>query len=273
MTVRLAKTGLSLLHWRPPKAKINPKELGWVAPDGVIHFQSEESAFNYAKNMVLKALHEPIPYERGLVIKGKNIVADIKGDGNSVNFGKLDMRDTIGVHGHPLNTPLSIDDLKVMLTSGQTAEYAIIPNGQYSKFTVLPSCWRWLPTKIRKFLENLDRKGTASLAENAFSRATAEIHEKLRREGVELGKEFRKIYLNSDEKTQKLMYKLLEQFKRDCYLDLGKIPENLREFFTKFVNLDKKETELITPITHKFWVDNAAKYNVKYETNISGLST
>lgn len=265
--------GISLLFRKIPTGKIDPKALGWVSSDGKIVFQSEEAAFNYAKNRVLQALHAPIPYERGLKIKGNTIIADVRGDGNSVNFGKIDVRGAIGVHGHPESTPLSIDDYISMMRGGQTAEYAINPMGEYSKFTMLPAFWgKLLPKTLRDKLIRYEQRGNAKLCEKAFVKYMFPLAEKFTKLGQEIGLELQKVYKNADAKTKKIIANAIEQFKKDCYLDTSTLPESVRPVFERLVNLDKYETKIQTPEVHKFWQKNAEKYGVKYETTFSNLA-
>ena len=50
------KQGMSLLTYKVPKGKINPKNMGYVLSDGTINFGSEEVAKSYAKNRIMSAL-------------------------------------------------------------------------------------------------------------------------------------------------------------------------------------------------------------------------
>ena len=110
--------GISYLLWKTPKGKVNPKTLGYVLPNGNINFQSAEKAYNYAKNCVMKALESDNQYERGLVIKGNTIIADVHGTQNEIKFADdLDLWGTTIVHGHPDNTPISLGDAPLLISN------------------------------------------------------------------------------------------------------------------------------------------------------------
>ena len=72
------------------KGKMNPKTIGYVCSNGNIIFATKANALEYAKNSIVKALRSNPPYERGLVIKGSTIIANIRGDAVKVNYGSID---------------------------------------------------------------------------------------------------------------------------------------------------------------------------------------
>ena len=53
---------------------ITPQKLGYVLKDGTINFQSESSAFNFARNMVNKALKSKKPFERMVIWNGPGFI-------------------------------------------------------------------------------------------------------------------------------------------------------------------------------------------------------
>ena len=61
IATQLAKWGKAPLKWTPPKL-IQPKNLGWIRPDGKINFQTEDAAMEYAKNRAVGALKKTKPF-------------------------------------------------------------------------------------------------------------------------------------------------------------------------------------------------------------------
>ena len=86
------KLGMSLLTYKVPKGKINPKNMGYVLSDGTINFGSEESAKLYAKNRIMSALKSKEPFERGVYVNKNRILEEADGTTNSVkmNLEKTD---------------------------------------------------------------------------------------------------------------------------------------------------------------------------------------
>ncbi len=272
--IGVIKNGLRSLY-KTSKGKIDTKSLGWIRPDGKINFQSEETALNYAKNRALQGLNAPIPYEKGAIIKGNTVIADIKGSGNVIDLRKMnlaELKDTTVIHGHPKPMPLSIYDLSTMLITGQKAIYAINKSGEYSKFTKLPSIFEKLPfKKLREYLIKSERRGTVILAQKAYTKVLKPVTKKIMTIGNELNEELRQLLQKSDEKTKKLIMKHIQQFKKDCYINTSQMPEDIKPFFEKLKNTDNYETKLSIPVIHRFWLKKAEDFGVKYETNFSNL--
>lgn len=83
--------------------KINPKELGYLCPNGVINFQTEESAIKYAKCAIVKEL-KATGKELGVITKDSRVLKSIQGDEERILMPLNDIPDIRGCayhHGHP----------------------------------------------------------------------------------------------------------------------------------------------------------------------------
>lgn len=65
--------------------KINPKELGYLCPNGIINFQTGESAMKYAKRTIVKEL-KSTGKELGVITKDSRVLKTIQGDENRVHY-------------------------------------------------------------------------------------------------------------------------------------------------------------------------------------------
>lgn len=130
----------SYLLWNTPRGKINSETLGYILPNGNINFASEQNAMIYAKKRVVFALNTENPNEKAIILKGKQVVDEINGSLDTVDFSKYtnDLTDTTLVHGHPeidgVTGPLSLDDVLFMLTKKLKQITAYNKQGQYSSF-------------------------------------------------------------------------------------------------------------------------------------------
>lgn len=108
---------------------INPKNLGFVCPNGQINFQTEDAALYYAKNTILKALK--CGKEREVITKDASVLKVFDGERNSVTTDFSDFPDIAGCiqhHGHPLlscyfASPFSYADVDVFLMLNKVLGY------------------------------------------------------------------------------------------------------------------------------------------------------
>jgi len=68
---------------KKPFSQINPKNLGWIRPDGIINFATKDAAKTYAINRCIAANKVQNKFERGVVIKDNMILSEA--DGNFAN--------------------------------------------------------------------------------------------------------------------------------------------------------------------------------------------
>lgn len=120
--IQALEKGISLLRYQMPKGKINTKTLGWIKPDGVINFQSVKIAENYAKNRCVSALHTPQPFEKGVLVKDNQVLAEINGDFTIIDISPYSdkMTGATVFHGHPklgdYTFPVSLEDYLVLIS-------------------------------------------------------------------------------------------------------------------------------------------------------------
>ena len=120
---------------------INPQNLGYVLKDGTINFQSESSAFNFARNIVNKALEANKPFERLVIWKNSQVHLIADGTTNKVIAGYSKEKMPKGVssmHGHISDLPPSIEDYVEHFAHNMNVSYVLCPSGKYSKITTLP---------------------------------------------------------------------------------------------------------------------------------------
>ena len=118
---------------------INPQKLGYILKDGTINFQSESSAFNFARNMVDKALKSKEPFERFVLWKGPRVHLIV--DGTAKEIKPITVAIPTGassMHGHIVDMPLGIQDYITHIAGYMDKSYAFCPSGKYSKITTLP---------------------------------------------------------------------------------------------------------------------------------------
>ena len=166
--VQAAKAGISFLWEKAPKGKLNPNNLGWVRPDGVINFASENAAETCAKNIVMKAFKAPVQYERGVVLSKNKILDVIEGDAASCPFNSMDYQCSKikFYHSHPdmygkgKTTPVSAGDFqalrgKVIVGNNIDEVVAFNSNGEYSKLTKIcnnPKNWfQWIRYQMKYY--------------------------------------------------------------------------------------------------------------------------
>lgn len=114
---------------------INPKIFGWVRPDNAISFQSPNLAKSYAKNRVLQALSGEAPFERGILLKDNVVYKEFNGTKYNIKNIELPFSvstNAIFYHGHPVTSPLSIEDFLSQIAAKFKEIRAYSPNGEYS---------------------------------------------------------------------------------------------------------------------------------------------
>ena len=118
----------------------DPKLLGYVDTDGVIHYGSEEIRKLASKSICLKGPQCNPPHEIEVVSQGNCILYISKGDLSSVNIPNRyqKMPNAEIEHSHPNDTPLSYSDYKNFMNSEYKSLVAYTPDGRYSKITRLP---------------------------------------------------------------------------------------------------------------------------------------
>ncbi len=267
------KTGISLLRWQVPKGKLNPKTLGYVLPNGNVNFSSHENAMNYAKNAVIKALKSDHPYERGIVVNDRQIIADIRGTGNTVNFWNMNIENCSVVHGHPNSTPISIGDYDCLMKGALKENIAYNSLGEYSKLTrnANPKVLSILPQKVKGFVEKCIhnfRRGVTSYEYGEFMKPTDTV---IKEQSAQLRRRIKEFYDSSNTDTQKFLAYWLKRIDEDLVTDLSELPKEFQPVLRDFINLSKSEFKVKAPLVHRFWTDNAGKFGVKYETNFSNL--
>lgn len=271
--IQVLKSGISLLKWQVPKGKINPETLGYVLPNGNINFASNEAAMNYAKKAVVRALKSEFPYERGIVVNNRQIIADIKGTGNQVNFGKMNIENCSVVHGHPNSTPISIGDYDVLMIGSAKENIAYNLNGEYSKLILNsePKFLDFIPQKIKRFMTKCIhnfRRGVADYEYSEFMKPTDIMMIEKYKSIVHKINEF---CINADNKTKKTLAYWVKKIDDDLVKDLSQIPPELQPILKDLFEINKNEFTIKKPLVHKFWLENAEKLGVKYETNFSQL--
>ena len=131
------KQGMSLLTYKVPKGKINPKNMGYVLSDGTINFGSEEAAISYAKNRIMSALKAKEPFERGVYVNKNRVWGEFDGTSHCVEMDPRNIPEhTMSFHGHPTKSqPLSLPDyLNLKNNPHVDSKHAIDPKGEISSF-------------------------------------------------------------------------------------------------------------------------------------------
>ncbi len=237
------KTGMSLLRWQVPKDKINPKTLGWVRPDGVINFQTAESAQTYAKSRVISALHAPQPFERAVFVEDSRIIGDINGTVHNVHFDHKIMKghkEVVLVHGHPTNTPLSNKDYSCLLANDELKSVvAYNTRGEFSKMTKQkkPFIFRLLPKSWYEYL----KIGRLAHSEKQFKEFIENDFKELAKKIIILQKKCKGL-------TKEEMLATEEG---------QKVAEYAKQVLNKMNNI---------------WASNEKMYGIEYECNFSTLA-
>ena len=258
--------GSVLLRKVAPK-NINPETIGYVDKQGCINFLNDKVANNYAKNRVLAALNTEKPFERGLVIDGKRILAETDGNDKEIHIDDIAhlLNGNKYVHGHPNISkygpaPVSIIDYLTMLSSRGKKMVAYNSKGEYSSLTQQPQksiLYYILPKKLWQGLERLAVLGAGSIATNEYAKNYSKLFPK-----------------EMQQKMENRLHKTINA----PFADINKIKEYKKKPLTKEEHniAYNVETESILNNTsaqniHEFWKNTAKKLDLKYETNFSNL--
>lgn len=264
--IQAVETGLSLI-WKSPKGKINPKTLGWVRPDGAINFQSAEVAENYAKNRCVSALHSPKPFERGVLVRDNQVLAEVNGDITQIDMSKYSDK-MVGAdfyHGHPSTEsnealPVSLADYLVLVSQRLKKVVAFNRNGEHSTLTQNPQksmFIRLLPKKWQEKLIPFEQIGMGSIATSEYAKDYAKMFPREVQEKVEQG----------------LHAKIgMPYGSRSKIAEFNKTKLTINEFNTiDTVEAKAKQDGTLAKVIHNFWEKVAKKLNCTYETNYSSL--
>lgn len=262
MAVNAIEKGISYLLWKAPKGKINPKSLGWVCPDKTINFATAEAANTYAKNTVIKALNCPNPYEKSVVVNGRQILYEQNGTSGRC-LVPIDIEGT-WVHGHPdfwgkgKTTPFSATDYEALM-SVRKLDKAVIYNSvgeeaQLIKKSKLSFWDRILLKFISKdrydMIKSQARIGGCSAGYNTALLKNCDADTTL--------------------KLNKLaMKRFIAMVKKDA--------TNFEKYNQEYIKLYNQELEKalkdekVASRLHQFWTKNADKYGVEYSSNFNNL--
>ena len=102
-------------------------------------FSSTKDLFAYGKKRCMDALNSSSPYEHTVLadIKKNVVVTEFIGDSHSCNINGIenlnfDKENTVLMHGHPVNTPVSPADVQVLIDRNVSQVIAFTKNGQFS---------------------------------------------------------------------------------------------------------------------------------------------
>lgn len=250
------------------KKAINTKAFGYICPNGNINFITQKSAYDYAKTRILKALNCNTPYERGIIIDKKSIIADVKGNSERVILPNINLAGKTIIHGHPgICNPISDQDAIVLLLSNGKKCITINKKGEYSQLSKLPSSK--LYDSLPEFLKNLIFIPASCIKTlvllYSFKNFKKKIDERLVKK-TECIKKFLQISYNmEDYYTQNLFSVWTNEFNTNQYGNTSNLPPEYRRLFDKLNQAVRFESRAY----RYFWQKNAHKYGLKYETNYS----
>ena len=263
-------------YWQPAaksiKDSISSGTVGYVLENGHVNFKSHQKAMEVARHRIIKALHSPEPYERGVIVKGSQITADVKGEHNSVRFPQDEMEDAQCLHGHIQSTPVSIEDYFIMLLGKAKEIVAINPKGEYSKLTRLeaPSWTNKIPEKISNFLTDIQTKVRISKVEKEFKGLTRTLDKEISQETCEISNQIRRIISKSTPEEIQYITKCIKDFQTKGIITTKNVPKEMIEVMKKWKKLDEYEVAKKTPIVDEFWATHDPEVlGVKYSTDYS----
>lgn len=225
------KQRMSLLTYKVPKGKINPKNMGYVLSDGTINFGSEEAAISYAKNRIMSALKAKEPFERGVYVNKNRVWGEFDGDGYSVTMYPGNMPEhTMSFHGHPRKSqPLSLGDYFSLKHKPYIdSTHAYDTNGEISSFYKTGNKKKTLD--INTLFWSLDK-----YVEKQFDRAI----------------------FNPFKKEIKKVSKISNETERNTAFD---------ELYEHIQTSPEGQLRI-----HRFWQNHAKELGVRYETNYTGF--
>ena len=142
-------------------------------------FSSTKDLFAYGKKRCMDALNSPSPYEHTVLadIKKNVVVTEFIGDSHSCNINGIenlnfDKENTVLMHGHPVNTPISPADVKVLIDRNVSQVIAFTKNGQFS----LVAKSREYPQKTSEEIYKNFRKEHSDLTEGTTLNNVYELY-------------------------------------------------------------------------------------------------
>ena len=138
----------SLLTYKSHVPIKHISSLGYMHPGGKLIFKDQNTAIEYARKRVVKALNADKPFERSLVIEGNAVLKEFGGKKDHVYLKIQDIikniKEFITVHGHPdilksnsvdkgITYPISLQDLYGMLLQPKEIRSIVYNSkGEYS---------------------------------------------------------------------------------------------------------------------------------------------
>ena len=244
--------------------KVNPKQLGYICPNGNINFQSHESAMRYGKNQIVKALNSQKPYEKSIIVKNNTITYE--GNGTAESCSTPLMAEGTWLHGHPDNwgkgktLPFSATDYHTFIGNDKI-DKAIVYNsfGEEASFT--KNHQSSLLNQLAKKILPEKRVEQARIYSNMFECATG--YTKALFNSAATAKETKDIVKLS---RKKLFYRLIGN-----KAAAAKYGEEYEQMYNNIVQRALNDEKLAKDI-HNYWVKNAKKLGVDYQTNFSNLN-
>lgn len=244
-------------------AEINPQALGYVHSNGNISFTDATTAEEYAKKRILKALNDQKPFERGLFQKGNTILGEVDGTVNTIDINNVtciqqgsrlcgDKISNDGVrflHGHPdvygygQTTPIS----QVANGFNKGGDFGELHRLGLDEIVAYNRLGEFSSIKRLKDIDSVTayNQETCDMANFALSFLPKNIQERAKI----INKEFEHGNFNTG---------LLEESTK-IDLEADKAMNNA----IKFPNFPK--------LVHNFWIKDAKKYGVEYNTNFSNV--
>lgn len=228
------KQGMSLLTYKVPKEKINPKNMGYVLSDGTINFGSEEAAISYAKNRIMSALKAKKHFERGIYINKNRILEETDGTTNSVkmNLEEAMPEHTMFFHGHSSAQPISVSDYFCLKKyPNLDSVHAYDTSGEISSLY-----------KTCKNTTKLDKQS---------------INDLLWQSDRFIGHQYQENICAPFKKEFKKLLKIPDKTERDAACN---------NLYSKIQSSPEGQLRI-----HRFWQNHAKKLGVRYETNYTGF--
>lgn len=226
---------ISLLCSKSAK-NINPANIGWIRPDGIIKFTTKDAAKTYAVNRCVSANKLQNKFERGIVVKDNMVLQEVDGKLLCVymNHKKLSKyRGCDLYHNHPMPGTLSGPDFGQLKRQNYLKTIVAIDIlGRYYSMTKLPlKKIKYLPHKISDFLTKLSQ-----IARGLIKTETIESK-----------------YIPDIRKLEKEVVKQQKQLSEE---ELKKSPE--------YKALIEKVLKMASEV-HEMWKENAESLGIKYE--------
>ena len=228
------KQGMSLLTYKVPKGKINPKNMGYVLNDVTINFGSEEAAISYAKNRIISALKAKEPFERGVYVNKNRILEETDGTIHSVkmNLEEAMPEHTMFFHGHSSAQPISVSDYFCLKNyPNLDSVHAYDTSGEISSLY-----------KTCKNATKLDKQS---------------INDLLWQSDRFIGYLYQENICAPFKKEFKKLLKIPDKMERNAACN---------NLYSKIQSSPEGQLRI-----HRFWQQNAKKLGVRYETNYTGF--